>query len=66
MGKLEELEIELEKYQKKLRQLETDWSASRGGSRYGDEYLETQVKVYQAMIVDVNKEIHKLSRKSVI
>lgn len=61
--KLEKLEAELKKYQSKLKQMETDWAATKGGSRYGDEYLETQVKVYQSMIMAVKKEIIELRRK---
>ncbi|KKQ69210.1 MAG: hypothetical protein US90_C0018G0054 [Candidatus Shapirobacteria bacterium GW2011_GWE2_38_30] len=45
--KLKNLEKELDLYRKKLTQMQKDWSASRGGSRYGDEYLEMQIKVYQ-------------------
>jgi cob(I)alamin adenosyltransferase len=59
LGKKERLEAELEKYQKKLEQMQIDWAASRGGSRYGDEYLETQIKVYKAMIEEVKKELLK-------
>jgi hypothetical protein len=62
-GKLKKLEAELEKYQKKLRQMQSDWSATKGGSRYGDEYLETQVKVYQEMILGVKKEILRMKKK---
>jgi len=57
MDKLGKLEGELEKYEKKLRQLESDWAASKGGSRYGDEYLETQIKVYRKMMAEVREEI---------
>ncbi|HAP37418.1 hypothetical protein A2574_04010 [Candidatus Shapirobacteria bacterium RIFOXYD1_FULL_38_32] len=61
--KLKNLEKELDLYRKKLTQMQKDWSASRGGSRYGDEYLEMQIKVYQDMIISVKKEIFELRRK---
>ncbi len=56
-NKKERLEAEGEKYQKKLAQMMVDWAASKGGSRYGDEYLETQIKVYKAMIEDIRREM---------
>jgi hypothetical protein len=61
--KVERLTEELEKYQSRLDQMKKDWSASKGGSRYGDEYLETQIKVYQDMISAVKKELLALGRK---
>lgn len=64
MEKIERLESELKKYQEKLRQMEVDWAASRGGSRYGDEYLETQLKVYRNMIMQVKQEILVLKKQN--
>lgn len=55
--KLRSLERELLKYKKKLSQMQKDWSATRAGSCYGNEYLEVQIKVYQSMIMDIQKEI---------
>ena len=55
--RLDKLEKELKKYKKKLAQMEGDWAVTKQGSRYGDEYLEMQIKVYRAMIVDVKKQI---------
>ena len=51
---------ELAKYEKKLLQLKTDCAEFKGGgSRYGDEYGEIQVKVYTQMIEDIRAEIKK-------
>jgi len=51
---------ELAKYEKKLLQLKTDCAEFKGGgSRYGDEYGEIQVKVYTQMIEDIKAEIKK-------
>lgn len=60
MDKKEALLQELEKYKKKLEQLTKDWSETKGGSRYGDEYGEVQMKVYAQMIEDVKTELKKI------
>ncbi len=57
-------ENELAGYQIKLDQLIKDWAATRGGSRYGDEYLETQIKVYTEMIRQVKEEMAEKKRKA--
>lgn len=57
MTRKELLLKELEKYEKKVAQLTRDWSETKGGSRYGDEYGEMQIKVYQRMIEDVKREL---------
>ncbi|MFA6518359.1 MAG: hypothetical protein WCV93_01755 [Candidatus Shapirobacteria bacterium] len=57
LQKRKRLEEELEKYKDKLNQLQKDWASSKEGSRYGNEYLETQVKVYKAMIEEVEREL---------
>jgi hypothetical protein len=62
--KIKRLEDELDKYEKKLKEMQVNWSATKGGSRYGDEYLETQIKVYQSMIAEVKREIMKLKVKN--
>ena len=60
--KINNLEEELAKYQGKLEEMIRNWSATKGGSRYGDEYLETQIKVYQSMIAEVQTELQRLRR----
>lgn len=62
MDQQELLENELKKYQQKLSQMQHDWSATKGESHYGNEYLETQIKVYCAMIVQLKSEIIKLKK----
>jgi flagellar biosynthesis/type III secretory pathway protein FliH len=58
--KRQKLLDELEKYEKKILQLRTDCAEFKaGGSRYGDEYGEMQVKVYTQMIEDVKTELKK-------
>ena len=59
-NKKEMLEEELVKYQKKMEQLIKDWSETKGGSRYGDEYGEMQIKVYSQMIAEVKEELKKI------
>ncbi len=61
-GKIKRLKRELRKYQKRLKQMQKRWSATKSGSRYGDEYLETQIKVYERMIGEVEGEIFKLRK----
>jgi len=61
-AKLLRLEEELKRYEKKLKEMERNWAATKGGSRYGDEYLEVQCKVYRDMISQVSSEILKLKK----
>jgi len=61
--KLERLEEELKKLDKQLVHMSTEYAQTRAGSAHGVEYYEIQVKVYQAMIVDVKQEILKLRRQ---
>ena len=63
-NKTEKLEAELAKYQVRMDEMVKNWSATKGGSRYGDEYLETQIKVYQSMIAEIKMELYKLKRAS--
>ncbi|KKR66675.1 MAG: hypothetical protein UU09_C0048G0002 [Microgenomates group bacterium GW2011_GWA2_40_6] len=57
----EKLLSELEKYEKKIAQLKADCAEFKGGgSRYGDEYGEIQVKVYAQMIREIKEELLKL------
>jgi len=60
-NKLERLEEELKKYEKRLSRMQKNWAATKSGSAYGEEYLEIQIKVYGQMIVGLKKEILKLS-----
>lgn len=60
MDKKQRLLEELERLQKKLSQLKQDWSETKGGSRYGDEYGEVQIKVYENMIGQVKEELKKM------
>ena len=56
--KKEKLLAELEKYEKKVLQLRKDCAEFKaGGSRYGDEYGEIQIKVYLEMIDSIKKEL---------
>ena len=57
-NKREKLLAELEKYEKKVLQLKKDCAEFKaGGSRYGDEYGEIQIKVYLEMIESIRKEL---------
>ncbi len=60
--KITRLKSELEKYQTKLAEMQKNWAATKSGSRYGDEYLETQIKVYESFIFETKVEIAKLKR----
>lgn len=62
--KIQKLEEEKERYEKKLKEMERNWAATKGGSRYGDEYLEVQCKVYRDMISQVSSEILKLKKSN--
>ena len=57
--KIKRLRGELRKYRSKLKQMQVDWAETKSGSRYGDEYLEGQIKVYGQMITDTEEEIKK-------
>ena len=64
-SKKEQLLAELKKYEEKLLQISKDCSEFKaGGSRYGDEYGEIQIKVYNQMIEEIKKELIKLNRKA--
>jgi cob(I)alamin adenosyltransferase len=54
------LNADLERYQTKLFQLQKVWAKSKVGSRYGDEYLESQIRVYQSITDQVQEEITRL------
>ena len=62
-GKLEGLEKELEKYEKRLMRMQKNWAATKSGSAYGEEYLGIQIKVYRRMMEDLKKEILRLKQK---
>ena len=60
-NKKQKLVEELKKYEKKLAQLKADCAEFKGGgSRYGDEYGEIQVKVYESMIGEIKAELAKI------
>jgi len=58
--KLKELEQDLVKTEARLEHMAMEYSETRGGSAYGVEYYEIQVKVYQEMVANIKKEIFKL------
>ncbi len=60
--KISELETKVATYQAKLSEMAKQ-SVDSGG-RYGDEYLDEQIRVYQTMIAMLKKEILVLKRKS--
>jgi len=62
--KTEGLEKELAKYKQKLSQLEKEYAETKGGSRYGSEYLDIQIKVYSKMIGDIEEEIRQKKFKN--
>ncbi|MBU1117783.1 hypothetical protein KKD37_02350 [Patescibacteria group bacterium] len=63
--KKEKLLTELKKYEDKVLQLKKDCAEFKaGGSRYGDEYGEIQIKVYADMIDSIKSEIKRLERKT--
>ena len=52
--------MELKKYEEKAAQLRKDGAEFKaGGSRYGDEYGEIQIKVYNQMINEIKEEIKR-------
>ena len=60
--KLDRLKNELAVCEKRLMEMQKNWSESREGSRYGDEYLEVQIKVYQDMTLSIKKGILELKK----
>ena len=60
LNKKQKLQAELAECQKKMAQLCADWAESKGGSRYGDEYVEVQIKVYESMIGEIKAELVKI------
>lgn len=58
--KKQKLLEELAKYENKLAQLVKDWSETRAGSRYGDEYGGIQIKVYEQMIEGIKNDLKNL------
>jgi hypothetical protein len=61
--KIKELELELEKCQKRLKHMSIEYSQTREGSAYGCEYYEIQCKVLELMINNISKEIIRLKRE---
>lgn len=59
---LDQLKEKLAKYEEKYQQLRLEWTRSSGG-RYGNEFIEMQLKVYEARIVDVKKELLEKKKK---
>lgn len=60
--KVKELEGKLARYQAKLAEMAKQSPDS--GGRYGDEYLDEQIRVSQTMIAILKKEILDLKRKT--
>ena len=61
--KLKRLEAELKKYERRLVRMQENWAATKSGSRYGEEYLGIQVKVYRQMIAGLKREISGLKKE---
>ena len=61
LDKKQMLQDELQRYEKKITQLKIDWSESRDGSRYGDEYGEIQIKVYTKMIEGIKNDLKSVN-----
>ena len=51
----DQVAAKIAKYEAKIADLQKKWSASRAGSRYGDENLEIQLKVCQAILADLKR-----------
>ena len=62
MTKREVLEAELKKVKGKLQEIVKQAVETKGGSRYGDEYLEVQIKVYSQMISELQEELKRTVR----
>jgi len=60
--KIDKLKKELEEYKKKLAGLKVHWGSTRGESRYGDEYVEIQIKVYENFIMNTQQEIIRVKK----
>lgn len=51
----EQVAAKIARYEAKVADLQKKWSASRAGSRYGDEMLEVEIKVCQAILSDLKQ-----------
>jgi hypothetical protein len=58
--KLINLEEELVKTEARLEHMAMEYSETRGGSAYGVEYYDIQVKVYQEMVANIKMAIDNL------
>jgi len=55
--RLNQLKKQLKRHQKRWKLLKKEWSRASRGRRYGDEYLDTQMQVYESMIYRLKKQI---------
>ena len=62
---LEKLKANLEHYQQRYDSLKLKWSETRKESRYGDEYIEMQMKVYENRIARGKQKIVKLKKENI-
>jgi len=60
---IKSLEAKIAVYQKKMLVLAKD--ASKADSRYGNEYDNEQIRVYQSLVTQLKKEIITLKRRPV-
>lgn len=65
MAKLKKLEKKLKQYQKRYQKLLK--MTALEGPRYGrssDEFLDTQIRVVESMIIEIKDEIRRLKKSS--
>ncbi len=62
-NKIDQLEKRILHYQKKMLDLAKD--SAKSDSRYGNEYDNEQIRVYQSLVIDLKKEIVALKRRQV-
>jgi len=62
-NKLEQLKLELKKYQARYKHMAKEYAATKSGSAYGVEYYDIQCKVYLDMIESIQREIVELKKK---
>lgn len=60
--KLKRLEEELKTAEEGLRHMAEEYAATRGGSAYGVEYYDIQIKVYQTMVKEIKEEMVRLKK----
>ncbi|MBU2592825.1 hypothetical protein KKD61_05240 [Patescibacteria group bacterium] len=64
ISKEKDLKEKIDWYIERINEMQKNWSATKAGSRYGDEYLEMQIKVYTAQLACLQEQLAELKQRS--